>query len=127
MLDELKDQTAPRASLAGAGDPERDRQREASVLAALRGNLLARSSRHQQGVVYARAMFVEEAGEVAAQLRRSVVAGEVLAELECLGSIVGLNPSVAPRHRSKPLPGRLLRHYAALFQGGAAATPSRIY
>ena len=41
-------------------------------------------------------MFVEEAGEVAAQLRRSVVAGEVLAELECLGSIVGLNPSVAP-------------------------------
>ena len=94
MLDELKDQTAPRASLAGAGDPERDRQREASVLAALRGNLLARSSRHQQGVVYARAMFVEEAGEVA-QLRRSVVAGEVLAELECLGSIVGLNPFVA--------------------------------
>lgn len=96
MLDELKDQTVPQASLAGARDPERDRQRETSVLAALRGNLLARSSRHQQGVVYARAMFVEEAGEVAAQLRRSVVAGEVLAELECLGSIVGLNPSVAP-------------------------------
>ena len=96
MLDELKDQTVPQASLAGARDPERDRQRETSVLAALRGNLLARASRHQQGVVYARAMFVEEAGEVAAQLRRSVVAGEVLAELACLGSIVGLNPSVAP-------------------------------
>ena len=95
-MDELKDQTVPQASLAGARDPERDRQRETSVLAALLGNLLARSSRHQQGVVYARAMFVEEAGEVAAQLRRSVVAGEVLAELECLGSIVGLNPSVAP-------------------------------
>ena len=86
MLDELKDQTAPRASLAGAGDPERDRQREASALAAPRGNLLARSSRHQQGVAYARAMFVEEAGEVAAQLRRSVVAGEGRRrKLECFG------------------------------------------
>jgi hypothetical protein len=41
-------------------------------------------------------MFAEEAMVVAAELRRSVVAGEALAALECLGSIVGLNPSVAP-------------------------------
>ncbi len=96
MLNDLRDQASIRAEAADTQDPERDCRREARVLAALRGNHLARASRHRQGVVYARAMFVEEAKEVAADLRRSVMAGEALAALECLGSIVGLNPSVAP-------------------------------
>ena len=96
VLEDLRDQTSVPAEAAVTQDPERDRRREARVLATLRGNHLARTSRHRQGVVYARAMFVEEAVVVAAELRRSVMAGEDLAALECLGSIVGLNPTVAP-------------------------------
>jgi hypothetical protein len=96
VLEDLRDQTSVPAEAAVTQDPERDRRREARVLATLRGNHLARTSRHRQGVVYARAMFVEEAVVVAAELRRSVMAGEDSAALECLGSIVGLNPTVAP-------------------------------
>jgi hypothetical protein len=96
VLEDLREKTSVPAEAAVTQDPGRDRGREARVLATLRGNHLARASRHRQGVVYARAMFVEEAREVAAELRRSVMRGEVLASLECLGSIVGLNPTVAP-------------------------------
>jgi hypothetical protein len=96
MLDELKEQAALQAPVAVAGDIERDRQREMRVLAALRGNYLGRSGRYRQGVVFPRAMYAEEAREMAAHLRRGVMLGESLALLACLGGIVGLTVSVAP-------------------------------